>query len=48
MKKISTRMSEEAHTVYTERRILDRERTTVRHEARASKFNARARFGGVN
>jgi hypothetical protein len=47
MKKM-TRMSQEAHTVYAERRMQDRERTTVRHEARASKFSARAQFGGIN
>jgi len=47
MKKM-TRMSEEAHTIYAERRVQDRERTTVRHEARANKFNAHAQFGGIN
>jgi len=45
MKKM-TRMSIEAHTTYVERRTLDRERTTERHMARASKVTARARFGG--
>ena len=41
------RMSIEAHTVYVERRTLDRERTTVMHAARAGKRNGFESFGGT-